>query len=163
MKFRFRLERVKRVRTLEESVARAAWAQAERAAQRAELEVGHYRQAVEEARAQVAARTGALSPRDAEVERRAIDRLLAGLRARKERALTARGQASVLGNAWRVRERDRRALEELEQRARARALLEGERRAALAMDEIAMERRRRLEADSSRGRQASDEGEPSAL
>jgi flagellar export protein FliJ len=160
VKFRFRLERVQRVRALEERVARAAWSEAERAARLAEEALAAARAAVVEARARVAgSAAGPLAPLAAEAERRAVDGLLWDLARRKERALTARGQASRLADAWRARERDRRGLAELEQRQRASARLEDERRAARGMDDVALARRRR-ESDSSRTPSPADEEAP---
>jgi len=158
VRFRFRLERVKRVRAIEERVARAAWSEAERAARAAEQALAESRAAVEEARAGVAGSgAGPLAPRSAETERRAVDALLRALARRKERALTARGQASRLADAWRARERDRRSLAELEERQRADQRIDDERRAARTMDEVALGRLRRRESDSSRRPPPTDE------
>lgn len=161
MRFRFRLERVKRVRSIEERVARAAWSEAERAAREAEQALAAARAEVDLARAGVAgSAAGRLAGSSAETERRAVDALLLFLARRKERALTARGQASRLADAWRARERDRRGLAELEERQRADRRLEDERRAGRIMDEVALGRLRRRESDSSRRPEAADEEAP---
>ncbi|MEM7309986.1 MAG: hypothetical protein AAF682_25145 [Planctomycetota bacterium] len=158
MKFRFRLERLKRVRAIEERVARAAWAEAERRARDAEDGVDAIRDGVDRARGAAPGSVGdAISPRRAELDLQAIDRMLGELLRRKELSLTLRGQASQLAAARREREVDRRALEELEQRHRERFRREANRRESLALDEIALQRKGRRESDSSRRERTADE------
>ena len=141
MRFRFQLERLKRVRAIEERIARAALSNAERAAREAEDAVERQRGVVDRGRdAAAGASDGPLAAGAAELDRRAIDHLLRVLTKRRETALTARGQADRLGDAWRERERDRRGLEELEQRLRTRFRREAERAEAVALDEIALAR-----------------------
>jgi hypothetical protein len=139
VRYRFPLERLKRVRAIEERIARAAWAGAERAAREAESAVEHQRDLVAAGRAD----TAAGDPRRAELDRRAIDRLLQVLVARRETALTARGQAARLAADRQARERDRRALAELDERLRTRFRREAEKAEARALDEVALGRVRR--------------------
>jgi flagellar export protein FliJ len=165
MKFRFRLERLKRVRGIEERIARAALSSAERRARDAEEAVEAQRAIVDLGRADAAgAADGPLSTRSAELDRRAIDHLLRVLTARRESSLTARGQADRQGQAWRAKERERRGLEELESRLKARFRREAERAEAAALDEIALNRTgaaaRRREFDSSRPPGPADETGP---
>jgi flagellar export protein FliJ len=147
VRFRFALERLKRVRAVEERIARAALANAERAARAAEDAVVDHRRIVDAGRAAAAgAADGPLLARSAELDRRALDHLLRVLVARREAWLSTRGQADRLGDAWRARERDRRALEELEGRLKTRFRREAERAEAAALDEVALAR------SSARGR-----------
>ncbi len=154
-RFRFRLERLRRVRAIEERVARASWSAAEREAAEAERALAEHRAAIEAAR--TADRREALDPRRVLVEQEVADGLVRGLLPRKETALTLRGQAARLAAAWRERESDRRALEELETRARSRHRSELERRENREMDETAL-LRSRLESDSSRARAQTEKG-----
>ena len=164
MKFRFRLDRLRRVRTIEERAARAAWATAERDARAAETALDEHRSVVDRARADALSPIGGtLDPRGAEIARGTIDGLLHGLLGRKEAMLTARGQASRLADAWRGREASRRALEELKKRHQARHRREEERIEAQAMDEVALARRKHPESDSSPARPAADEGGSGSL
>jgi len=141
MRFRFKLERLKRVRGIEERIARAALSNAERAARDAEDEVERHRGVVDRGRdAAAGASDGPLDAGSAELDRRAIDHLLRVLTKRRETALTARGQADRLGDAWRERERDRRGLAELEERLRTRFRRDAERAEAATLDEIALAR-----------------------
>ena len=153
--FRFRLARLKRVRAIEERVARASWSAAEHDAAGAEAALERHRAAIEGART-VGGGT-ALDPRRALVDQQIVDGLVRGLLPRKEEALTLRGQARRLAAAWRERESDRRALEELETRARERHRAELQRLENREMDETAL-RRSRPESDSSRARPKTEEG-----
>ncbi|MCZ6596398.1 MAG: hypothetical protein O7B99_02035 [Planctomycetota bacterium] len=173
-RFRFPLERLKRVRAIEERVARSVWARAESTAAEAEREQTLLRETLDGARADVVRLAGGGTPRgrgvtlrpdEVIVHQRVVDSLLDALRVRQERALTLRSQASSLAAAWRERESDRRVLVELERRQRERHRRELERADGREMDEIASQRsaRRRgvpaeidCEADSSPGLRTAD-------
>ena len=159
-RFRFRLARVRRVRELEERVARATWGAAQSAASAAA-------RAREGASAELlAARkhhvdrlaAGASSPASLLVEHRILDSQVHGLSAVSEVAKTRAAQAAALADAWRTREVARRALQELEKRARERHLIDLRAHEGAEMDEIAgmrdagdrrREGRERRETDSS--------------
>ena len=159
MKFRFRLARLKRVRAIEERVAHAAWSGAEQIAREAEANAEQQRATVARGRTEAAGATdGPLAAKSAELDRAAVDHLLRVLVARREAALTTRGQADRLADAWRTRERDRRGLQELEERLHTRFRRESERAEARELDEIALARRFRREFDSSPGPGEADEG-----
>jgi len=144
-RFEFRLARVRRVRELEERVARGVWSVAERAARTAEDELEERRRAVQAAREELLASArdegGALRPGAVVQGHRAIEVLLGGVHRHRELARTARDQAERLAEAWRRRRVDRRALEQLEERARARHRAEVERLENAALDERAGARR----------------------
>ena len=161
MRFRFKLERLKRVRAIEERAARAAWAEGERAAARAEEALEALRTEVRQARTALEQGRGrALDPSRAELGRGAVDGMLRALVGRREAALSTRGQASRLGEAWRARKADHRALEELETRHRERFRRDRERAETQAMDEVALTRQGRRESDSSLEPDRADETEP---
>ena len=144
-RFEFRLARVKRVREIEERVARAAWSSAERTATEAEARCDAARERIADARR---APAGEIDPTRILLGHRATDGLLQGLLRSKEAALTLRGQAARLGQAWQGREVDRRALEELETRARERHRVAREREEAKEMDETGIARSRRGRPDA---------------
>ena len=93
-RFEFRLERVRRVRDLEERVARSERAQAEALARAAEASRDHARGVLEESRAHLRAiLSGHVEPRDVLAYQRALDGELTSLRRRVESARTLRTQA----------------------------------------------------------------------
>lgn len=147
-RFAFALARLARVRELEEREARGRWAAAEREAAGAEAELGRRREALDRARGELGALRGAGRLEPARVL--ACERVLADhearVRAALERARTLRLQADELRGAWRERERDRRALEELEARGRERHRVALRAAEAAELDEVAARRSRRREA-----------------
>ena len=154
-RFAFSLGRLRRVRAIEERVARSIWARAERTAAEAERKRKRLREELDGARAELARLVdgGAgrgLRPDEVIVHHRAVDSLVGALRTCRERALTLRSQADSLATAWRERERDLRTLVELESRQRERHGRELERADGREMDEIASQRSARKRADMAR-------------
>jgi hypothetical protein len=140
-RFDFRLERVRRVRDLEERVARAERALAESLARAAEASRDEARAVLETSRAHLRAiLEGQLDPRGVLAAQRALDGELASLRRRIEAARTQRAQAERMAAVHRSRRSAARALEELRVRARARHAAELERHENAALDEVAQRR-----------------------
>jgi len=137
-RFDFRLERVRRVRDLEERVARAERAQAEALARAAETSRDEARSVLERSRAYLRSiLDGALDPARVLHSQRALDGELAALRRRVESARTLRTQAERLAAAHREKRSAARALEELRERARQRHAAELEREDNAVLDEVA--------------------------
>jgi len=142
-RFDFRLQRVARVRDLEEQVARAERATAEGQARAAEARRDEARAVLERSRSWLADfLRGRFSPTDALVAQRALDGEHRRLQRSLESARTARTQAERMAQAHKTARGAARALEELRARAleRHRAALERQDNAAL--DEIAAQRAR---------------------
>jgi flagellar FliJ protein len=138
-RFRFRLERVQRVRVIEEEVARAVLQAAEARAQEAESRARAAQAEIEAARTELRALLGGGAVDPTAVLWR--QQLLDGLRRRQD---VARREAAQLERKaarerelWQLAAREREALERLEQRRRADHAVEAERRANLELDEIA--------------------------
>lgn len=152
-RFEFRLARLRRIREIDEQVARAAWSEAENASRVATAELARARAAVEDANRNLAGVPGELQPGEVLLSLQVIEGLKRAVHARRELALTRQGQAKELADAWREREVDRRALEQLEERARVRHREELERADNAEIDEQNLmreiRRRRRTESDSS--------------
>jgi flagellar biosynthesis chaperone FliJ len=144
-RFRFRLERLARVRALEERVARAAWGAAERGARQAEAAADTARAALAGGREELRARLARepLDPQGVLIGQSALVRLGRALARRREDWLTRRGQAERLAEAWRERRGRSEALELLRQREREAHAREALRREAAASDERALARFRR--------------------
>ncbi|MSR63032.1 MAG: hypothetical protein EXS08_11370 [Planctomycetes bacterium] len=169
-RFDFRLERVRRVRDLEERVARAERASAEELARAAEASRDRARATLERSRAELAELlSGTLEPRGVLSAQRALDSELVRLRRAVESARTARMQAERSASAHRERQKAARALAELRERARLRHALELDKEENAQLDEVAQglgeaerraERRRSPagEDDSSPGPVAADRG-----
>jgi len=124
-RFEFRLARLRRVREIDEQVARAVWTAAEAESREATALLEEAREAVHQAHEDLsgALDPGAdprLDPRNVLTSLTTIEGMLEGVRRRRESALTLRHQADQLAETWREREVDRRALVELETRARER-------------------------------------------
>ena len=142
-RFEFRLERVHRVRDVEERVARAERAQAEALARAAEASRDLARSVLEQSRTAlrelllVSARKGTLEPREVLAAQRALDGELANLRRRVESARTVRMQAERMAVAHGERKSAARALEELRERARLRHAAQLEKHENAALDEVA--------------------------
>ena len=105
-------------------------------------------------------REPSLDPREVLLSLDSIQSMLENVRERRESALTLRAQADRLAEDWQEREVERRALVELEARARAQHRAELERQESAEMDEQALmrevRRRRRRESDSSGTDQGAD-------
>lgn len=137
-RFEFRLERVRRVRDLEERIARAERARAEGHARQAEDRRYEARSLLAESRESLA--TVLSGPFEAPLvltSQGALDGLLAGLRRRSETARTARLQAERIARLHGERKSAARALEELRERARQRHAAEVEKADNAALDEVA--------------------------
>jgi len=162
-RFDYRLARLLRVRAIEEQVARAEWGQTEglaRAQERLRDERAH---GLASARQELAASMGrgsTIRPEWMLQAEHALTAQIADLRRTHEDALTRRAQADALGRVWRERERDRRVLDELEDRARTLHREEVERWDNAQLDEQALVRQRRIlrrpEEDSSSTASPSD-------
>lgn len=167
-RFDFRLARLLKVRAIEERVARSEWSQFEVVAQAYESrrdqrasQLGRSRRGLAEGM-----RPGAtLRPEWMLLAERALDSQVTDLVRTHEDALTRRAQADAMGSVWQERERDRRVLSELEERARLRHREELERWENHQLDEQALlrraahlssTRRRRTEEDSSSADFATD-------
>lgn len=137
-RFEFRLERVRRVRALEERVARAERAQAEGLARAAEERRDQARSVLERSRAHLRALlAGELDARRVLASQRVLDGELASLRRRVESARTLRTQAERMAALQRERSSAARALDELRTRARTRHAAELEKHDNSALDEVA--------------------------
>jgi flagellar export protein FliJ len=138
-RFRFRLERVQRVRVIEEEVARAALQAAEAQAREAAARVEGALADIEGARAELRALVGGGTVDPAAVLWR--QSLIDGLRRRLEVARRHADQlerkAARERELWQHAAREREALERLAERRRADHLVAAERRANIELDEIA--------------------------
>jgi hypothetical protein len=137
-RFEFRLERVRRVRDLEERVARSERARAESVARAAEASRDQARSVLERSRAWLRELLEAGGdPRHAALAERTSAAELADLRKKLELARTQRLQAERMAALHRERKGAARALEELRERARTRHVAELERLENAQLDEIA--------------------------
>lgn len=137
-RYDFRLERVRRVREMEERVARAERAQAEALARAAEASRDEARSVLEQSRAYLRSiLSGALDPARVLASQRALDGELHELRRRVETARTLRTQAERVAGAHQARKSAVRALEELRERGRQRHLAALEKEDDAALDEVA--------------------------
>jgi flagellar export protein FliJ len=120
--FRFRLDRVLRVREVEEEIARAAWLTVESAAQAAE----HRADALAEDRAAAFAALASdmaersLPPAETLLRHASLDRLAGSVGAERERALTLRQQADQAREPWQDRRREVLGLSRLRDAAKSR-------------------------------------------
>ena len=139
--FRFRLARVQRVRDLEERVARAAWGEAQAEALQAERSRDRASTHLEETRRELTRRPAErLDPGQALLGERLLDAGLEALHRTHETVETTRTQAETARSAWAERERDRRALDKLEERHRSAHLEEVRKAENAQMDEVAGQR-----------------------
>lgn len=163
-RFEFRLERVGRVRDVEERIARSERAQAEGLARAAEASRDQARSVLEQSRAHLySILSGALNPREVLSFQRAMDGELSSLRRRVESARTLRTQAERMAAAHREKKSAARALEELRERARLRHGAELEKLENAVLDEVAQRvaRTGKDESDSrSRSRAADQDSGP---
>ena len=165
-RFDFRLARLLRVRAIEERAARAEWSEFEVVAQVHEALRDQRAGQLGSARRHLAAGLApgsTLRPEWMLLAERALDAQVADLQLTHEDALTRRAQADAMRDVWRERERDRRVLSELEDRARLRHRDELERWDNRQLDEQALLRRSRRrpgqgpEEDSSSAGPAADQ------
>lgn len=158
-RFEFRLERVARIRAIEERLARSERISAETLARAAEARRDQARGVLERSRAWLGELLkGNVDARGVLSSHRALDLELERLRRATESARTLRTQAERMAAAHQTRRTAARALEELRIRARKRhrELLETSDNALL--DEVAQRRRGNDETSSRSGRPESDLG-----
>ena len=119
-RFQFRLARVQRAREISESLARAEWQSKERGAIEAEAASDLLRTRIDEARAELSKlqQSPTLNPGDVLASDRALVRAWKALARKRQLASEHRDAAEASREAWSERERDRRALERLEERQR---------------------------------------------
>lgn len=141
-RFRFRLARVARVREIEEESARAQWAAAESLAARAEAALEAARESATAARLELAQLQSAprLDPAAVMRAHGLVQRLLARVKLAKEAWRQARIRADQQMALWRERDRDRKALDKLEERAHERFLAEEQALESAKADEVALQR-----------------------
>ncbi|MCP3914811.1 MAG: hypothetical protein GY711_04525 [bacterium] len=139
---RKRLARVRRVREIQEELARADWLTAERSADAAEEASAAGFAEVAQAREQLGQRmeSGLSAPTETLHAFTAIDRIEDTARLWRERARTLRFQADQKRAPWEERRRDVRALELLEDRAREAEIQEEFEAETLELDEVALRR-----------------------
>jgi flagellar export protein FliJ len=156
-RYEFGLQRVKRVRGVEEDLAKAEFSSAEVAARTAEMRASDCKAAVDRAVDDLRGLQG--SPR---LEANAVITALGLIDdARRtwfdaaELAHVARARAEELRRAWQARRRDVEGLERLDERERAEWMLERDREELRIIDETAIQRaarsRRVMNVDSSGG------------
>lgn len=141
-KFRFPLARLKRVRDLLESSARAEVAEANalaRSAQEAVLaRIASHRQAVEDQRATRTA--GALDVAHELRDERHVDACVVAIAASRERAKEMEARAVRQRAVWTQRKSDSAALEKLEHKSRGEHVAEDAKRELEELDEVAARR-----------------------
>lgn len=144
-RFRFPLARLKRVRDLLESSARAEVAEANalaRSAQEAVLSrIAAHARAVEEQRTTRAA--DALDVEHELREERHVDACIAAIAASREHAAEMEARAARHRAVWIQRKSDSAALEKLEHKARGEHIAEDARRELEELDEVASRRNAR--------------------
>ncbi len=137
--FRFRLERILRVREVEERVARVQLAGADYEARSQESLADVQRSRLEAARADVVS-SPAATPAERMAWDLALDAGLAQALAARERARTARLQAEALRPNWTEKRSAAQGLERLRSRLAQEYALEERREESIDMDEIASRR-----------------------
>ena len=138
-RFRFRLERVQRVRVIEEEVARAALQTAQARARGADALAKDAQAEVEGARDELRGLLagGAVDPGAVLWRQALLDRLRQRSEALRRQAVKLERAATRELELWQVAVRERDALERLEERRRADHAVAAERRANAELDEIA--------------------------
>ena len=161
-RFDFRLERVARIRELQEHVARAERASAENLARAAEARRDQARSVLRRSRAWLGEILGGrCNPRLVLSSQVAMDLELKRLARAHETARTLRSQAERAAAVHRARRSAARALEELRERARARHGEALQREENSALDEAALRSRGKKEADSRLPPPRTDHGDAS--
>jgi flagellar export protein FliJ len=138
----FRLQRVKRVRAVEEELERVRFGEAEKAARDAEDSADKARARVTAAVDDLRGLQGSpeLAPASVMAALILVDEARIALRSVEQRARDLRVEAETRRKAWVARVNDLEGLERLEMRSREEHRLEEERLATLAMDETASQR-----------------------
>ena len=145
-KFSFRLERVLRVRAIEERVARAEWGAAQAELRSAQEKRDERSRGLADARQEMGQGRfdGSISAPQALLAERALDSQMFGLTNASEQVASKSLHAEQLANAWRTREQSRKALVELQSRAQLAHRLELEAGDNAEMDEQAIGSQKRL-------------------
>ena len=153
-RFRFPLERLARVRAIEERLARVVWANAEAAAREAEAAAESAREELKDSRADLAKRTskGPLEARTVMLQHAVMGGLGRHLKLKQEEFLSRRGQADRIGETWRTRRADSEALARLREKSRLAHVREEVRRETVELDEVALGRSRGREDHPTPGR-----------
>jgi len=138
-RFAFRLQRLARVRAIEERLVRESWALAERGARAAEERAEAALTDVQSARAALLAEldSGALVPAEYLQRQALADGLLARRAHALQRARAARAQAEVERALWLAQKRKLEGLARLEQRDLEAWRLAENAQAAAEIDEVA--------------------------
>ncbi len=138
----FRLQRVKRVRAVEEELERARFGEAEKMARTAEDAAEGARDRVTSAVDDLRGLQGSpqLAPASVMAALILVDEARIALRNAEQRARDLRTEAETRRKAWVARVNDLEGLERLETRSREAHHREEERLATLAMDETASQR-----------------------
>jgi flagellar export protein FliJ len=153
-RFKFRLERVQRVREVEEDLAKARFAGADGLARAAEARALALSSALKAAQGQLRQlqSTPTIDLALVLAAHQALESLGLGVRAAEERAKSARATAEIERQAWIQRRQAVQSLERLEVRSRAVFAEEQERVERITLDEAAGVRNMRLKSDRSSGR-----------
>jgi hypothetical protein len=154
-RFKFRLARIERVRTIEEEIARGRYAEAELAARAAEDLAQRCADALTECDEHARRLQGQLQLAPHEMLRTIVAAGEARERTRRarDRAATLRYQAGLVRASWLERRKDARALERLEERHREIHEIGEQRADTESMNAAALERagrRARLEDENTR-------------
>jgi flagellar export protein FliJ len=150
-RFAFRLQRLARVRAIEEQIARESWAFAERAARNSEERAERALADVHAARATLRAElcAGRVVPAGLLQRQSLCDALVARRALALQRARVARAQAEVERALWLGQKRRLEGLERLEQRDHLAWRMAEDAHAAAELDEVAAVRAaRKLRRDS---------------
>lgn len=143
-RFQFRLARLLRVRDVLERQAREDWSTLEMEARADAARSAARRQGLRDAQQHVAdgQREGRPSAAQVLLAQVALDDQARSLRLAREAEALSATRAERAREQWSERERDRRALEELQERARRRHRVQLAAQDQAEMDEIAIQRRR---------------------
>lgn len=160
---RRRLDRVLRVREVEEDVARGAWAMAQAAARSSREKVESLVREHVEAEQDLAQRqaAGAAGPAETICAHRVLEHIGSEIQRARRLQVDAERRAEEARQPWEQKRREKRGLELLVERNRARELEEARQAEAIAMDEVAIQRAARTNRDDqSRGEATSTEPTP---
>jgi flagellar export protein FliJ len=142
--FRFRLDRVRNVRAIEEEVSRGRWQEAEALARRARDEAERSQSEIRSACAELAALVGGGPVEPAQVLWRQgiLNHLRQRLEGANARANELEREAEARRAAWQEKKQGVEGLSRLEERQGAEHAIEEERRANAGLDEVAQRRAR---------------------
>ncbi len=151
-RYAFGLERVKRVRGVEEDLAKAEFSAAEMIAREAEARADERKAAIDQAIDDLRGLQGSpnLAPASVIVALGLVDDARRAWFDAVETARGLRGRAEEQRRAWLARKRDLEGLERLDEHARADWALEREREEALGLDDTAIQRNARTRRAESR-------------